>query len=642
MSRRTPLPILLTLGLLAAACSRGGLDPDAVGGSTTSAPTTTSTSSADPDDLAAVIAAVETFYYGVSSGDLAAAAARSDITAADLAVAVGAWRDDLGFDTVAFTIDAVDIDDDAAKVEVTLTLQSPMLGEWTYATAAKLVKANTWGVAWSPATLHPDLEDGDRFELRAEWPRRGSILAVDGVPLAYQGPIHVIGVVPLWIEDLDEVTNRLEVLAGIPPSKTLEEINRPGVQPDWFLPVGTIDAANTTDAATLADTPGIILRDGIARILPSGDLADHIIGEVAPITLDQLTAWGPPYGAEDMVGRSGLEQALEPVLAGSPDLRVVRVNRYGREVEDLLAVPGRPAEDVRTTIDLRAQRLVERAVTRADHPAAIVVIDVATGGVAASANRPGDGFDRAFFGLYPPGSSFKVVTAAALLAAGLTPTSSVECPAEVIVGGVRIRNADNRDLGTIDLQTALSESCNTAFAALGASLLSGGALAATARGSFGFDTGYEVGLPAATSRFPDPIDAAELGAQAIGQGRILVTPLHQASIAAAIAGSSWIHPTLLADAPDRVRIPLETVDRANLAAMMRLAVTDGTAQGADVPGRGVAGKTGSAEFDATGSTHAWFIGFWDGYAIAVVVEGGGSGGQVAAPIAAEVIAALSE
>lgn len=640
MRPRTLLRPLLALALLIGACSRGGLSPDSLGTSTTTA--TTTTAPADPDDLAAAVATAEGFYLAIGSGDLSSAAALSNASAEDLSSAVAAWGDDLALESAAFEIGAVDIEGDASTVEVTVFLRSASFGDWEYTTTVGLTRTVEWQIDWSPRALHPDFEAGDRLVVVADWPRRGAILAGDGVPLAYQGPVHVIGVVPQWIEDLDQVTQLLEVLAGIPPSTVVAEIERPGVQPDWFLPVGTIDAGRAGDAATLAATPGIILQDGVARILPSGDLADHIVGEVAPITLDQLTAWGRPYKVGDLVGRSGIELALEPVLAGSPDLRVVRINQFGREVSDLLMVTGRASADVKTTLDLRAQRLTEQAIDRIDLPSAIVLIDVATGGVVASASSPDDGIDRALFGLYPPGSSFKVVTAAALLATGLTPSSPVECPAEVFVGGLRIGNAGGRHLGSIDLQTALAESCNTTFAAMAADLLAGGALAATARGSFGFDTGYEVGLPAATSRFPDPTDSAELGAQAMGQGRVLVTPIHQASVAAAVAGSGWLAPTLLADLEGRVRIPLDATVQASLASMMRLAVSDGTAQQADVPGRQVAGKTGSAEFDDTGSTHAWFIGFWDGYAIAVVVEGGGSGGQVAAPIAAELIELLGD
>ena len=631
--------LLTCLGLVASCSWGGGLDPGDAPPTTSVVPNTT-TQPADPDTVAEVMLATEEFFEAIAVDDLAAAAALATGTVTEIPAAVAGWRGDLSLNSVRFEVGAAAIGIDRAEVEVRVMLHSADFGPWDYTTLVSLVRASGWLIEWSPAVLHPGLEMGDRLEIRHQWPPRGPILAADGSNLAHDAPVHVIGVVPGWIVDRDAVTTILEEVAGIATATVVTEIERPGVQPDWFLPVGTIDVGRAADARMLAETPGIVLRDGVGRVVPGGDLAGHIIGTIGPITAEQLAAFGHPYAPSDLVGRSGLELAFEDLLAGAPDTRVVRVNKYGREVADLLSLPGRAAVAVRTTIDLAAQQVLEDALDGVDLPAAIVLIDVATGGILASAFRPLDEFDRAFLGLYPPGSSFKVVTASALLAAGLTPGSTVQCPAEVIVGGARIRNAGGRSLGTIDLQTALAESCNTTFASLAGSVLSGGALAIRARAFFGFDLGYDPGLPAGTARFPEPVDTAELGAQGIGQGRVLVTPLHQASIAAAVAGGGWIQPTVLADDTNRVRIPLEPQVHDDLVAMLRRAVSEGTGGAADVPGREVAGKTGSAEFDDSGDTHAWFIGFWNGYAIAVVVEAGGSGGGVAAPIAAEVIAAL--
>lgn len=633
----------LALALVAAACAYGGgIGPDDTLPPTTTATSTTTTVPPDPDDLSEVTAVARSFYDAVAAGDLAGAEAASNGSLTAITSALAAWSGELEPGSVAFEVGPVHLEGDRATAAVTAFLDAPGVGIWEYTTQVHLIQESSWLVDWSPALLHPELEDGDHLEVRADWPSRGSILAIDGRPLARHGPVHVIGVVPQWIEDLEALSAALEAAAGIPPETVAEELGRPGVQPDWFVPVGSIDPARGDDVAVLLQTPGVVLRDGDGRILPEGDLAAHIVGRTAPITAEQLAVWGPPYSVGDVVGRSGLEARFQGELAGVPDVRIVRVNRFGRELGDLHAVSGLPAVDVHTTLDVDAQRIVDAALDGVELPAAIVLVDVVTGGIRASANRPADGLDRAFLGLYPPGSSFKVVTASALLADGLTATSAVDCPAEVVVGGLRIRNADGRDLGEVDLRTAFAESCNTTFASLAGGLLTDGELSQHARTLFGFDTGYDPGLATATARFPDPVDTAERAAQAIGQGRVLVTPLHQASVAAAVAGMGWIQPTLLADDDQRARIPMAADIQAALAGMMRQVVTDGTGTAADVEGVEVAGKTGSAEYDASGDTHAWFIGYWEGYAIAVVVETGGSGGQVAAPIAAQVIAAMGE
>jgi len=633
----------LALALVASACAYGGgIGPDDTLPPTTTATTTTTTVPPDPDDLAAAAAVARSFYDAIAASDLAGAEEASNGSVTAITSALAAWGGELDPDSIAFEVGPVHLDGDRATAAVTASLDVPGIGIWEYTTQAHLIRESSWLVDWSPGLLHPELEDRDRLEVRADWPLRGSILAIDGRPLARHGPVHVIGVVPQWIEDLDALSAELEAVAGIAPETVAEELSRPGVQPDWFVPVGSIDPARGDDVAVLLQTPGVVLRDGEGRILPEGDLAAHVVGRTAPITAEQLAVWGPPYSVGDVVGRSGLEAAFQPELAGAPDLRIVRVNRFGRELGDLHAVPGLPAADVHTTLDIDAQRVVDAALDGVELPAAIVLLDVATGGIRASANRPVDGLDRALLGLYPPGSSFKVVTASALLGAGLTTTSAVDCPAEVVVGGLRVRNAGGRDLSEIDLRTAFAESCNTTFASLAGGLLTDGELSQHARTLFGFDTSYDPGLATATSRFPDPVDTAERAAQAIGQGRVLVTPLHQASVAAAVAGMGWIQPTMLADDDQRARIPMAADVQVALAAMMRQVVTDGTGTAADVDGVVVAGKTGSAEYDDSGDTHAWFIGFWEGYAIAVVIEAGGSGGQVAAPIAAQVIAALDE
>ena len=142
-------------------------------------------------------------------------------------------------------------------------------------------------------------------------------------------------------------------------------------------------------------------------------------------------------------------------------------------------------------------------------------------------------------GRYPPGSTFKIVTATAALAAGQPPDGTVQCPPEVRVGGRAFVNAEGEALGPIPFRTAFFRSCNTAFINV-ATGLADDALA-NAAATFGFN-GYELDVPAFTASFPELRDAVERAAAAIGQDRVEASPAHMATVAAAVASGTWKAP----------------------------------------------------------------------------------------------------
>ena len=185
----------------------------------------------------------------------------------------------------------------------------------------------------------------------------------------------------------------------------------------------------------------------------------------------------------------------------------------------------------------------------------------------------------------------------------------------------------------MSLTEAFARSCNTSFGALAVDL--GPEALAEAASAFGFDSRYETGLPSFGGTYPEPADQAELAASAIGQGRVLTSPLHMASVVAAAATGTWQAPWLVdgAERPEPREIP---ADPEVMRALLRAVVEGGTGRAADLPGEPVIGKTGSAEFGSGEdlATHAWFAAVRGDLAVAVVVEGGGGGGAVAAPLAA--------
>ncbi len=171
-------------------------------------------------------------------------------------------------------------------------------------------------------------------------------------------------------------------------------------------------------------------RETDQRLGPSRSWARQVLGETGPITAELLADWGPPYRQGDIVGLSGLELAYERALAGSPrgDVRVV--DRDGELVAVLQRLRGAEPVDVVTTLDPAVQNAAEAAFAGVTEPAALVAIDAASGEVRAVVSRPAGDFGRAFGGAYPPGSTFKIITAAAAIAAGASPASPAPCPAQ--------------------------------------------------------------------------------------------------------------------------------------------------------------------------------------------------------------------
>lgn len=371
--------------------------------------------------------------------------------------------------------------------------------------------------------------------------------------------------------------------------------------------------------------------DGVP--IPASEPLRSITGSVGPATAVQVAELGAPYEPGRPVGQRGLQASLERPLAGRPTVEV-QVRAGERVVEVLTTLAGAPGADVRTTLDQRILEAAAAALGAAGNPAALVAIQPSTGAVRAAANRPPSGFGRALAGRYPPGSTFKVVTTAALLANGVTAETRIDCPDETTVNGRRIRNAEGEALGNVAFREAFFRSCNTAFVQL-ATRIPGQALVDAAR-RFGFGRDPLLGTGSATSQFPDPNGLVDQAAAAIGQGRVLATPMQMASVAATVAAGGYRAPHLV-EVPVVEFDPMEPGHAATLQELMRLVVAQGTGTRARLPGAPVAGKTGTAEFGTASPlrTHAWFIGFRGDLAVAVVVEDGGFGGEVAAPIAAD-------
>jgi cell division protein FtsI/penicillin-binding protein 2 len=583
----------------------------------------------------------EAFLAAWSRGDTAAMQAMvspSAHVAADLK-AVGAG---LHLARARYQLDRVARRDGKLIATFTVRDQVTGVGPWTYSSSFELVPAKSGpSIVWSRAVIHPRLGPHDVLQRTLAWAPRAPILGAGGQVLAGNSDVVTIGVEPRRMTDEAALTQSLQVNLHVDPATVAAALHAPGVRPDEFVPIVTVPrAAYEAVKPVIYPVPGLEFRSKKGYTVLTSGFASVLLGDVGPITAEQLHQLGGTYEAADTVGRSGLEEAYERSLAGTPtaDVRIVDTSIADRKHDItavLLRLAGHAPVPLHTTIDPAVQQAAQSALAAVTQPAALVALD-GQGNVRALVSAPaGSQFDRALYGVYPPGSTFKVVTTYALLAAGVTPSSTLTCPSTVTVDGRTFQNFESESLGPLSFTTAFAKSCNTAFIGATAQHLSAASLRAAAR-TFGFDRPLHLGVTAVGGSFPTSGDAVETAADAIGQGKVTASPLQMASVAAAVMSGQWHPPTLLPQHTTRGPLPppLTAQSRADLTTLMHGVVTSGTGTAAAVAGLDVAGKTGTAEFGHADPphTHAWFIGFADGLAVAIVVEDGGVGGQTAAPI----------
>ncbi len=432
--------------------------------------------------------------------------------------------------------------------------------------------------------------------------------------------------------------------------------------------------------AILVDTVPIAKSDPVddemkyLRTYPRGRMYSHVTGYYSFI-----------YGTG-----GGVEGAADDLLSGSSDAL------FYRRLGDLITGQQPTGVSLELTIDARAQQAAEQGL--GNQRGAVVALDPRTGAILAmvshpqydpnsltshdvnqvqrnwaalSANRGRPLINRAIAGdLYPPGSTFKVVTAAAALSSGeFTETSPVEAGAALRMPGTTatLRNSGGGACngGSADLTVALTRSCNTAFGALGMQL-GGDALRAQAE-KFGFTKQLSVPMSVTPSSVGDTPGEPQEAFSAIGQQDVRVTPLQMAMVAAAVANDGVVMQPYLIDQTRGADLQVmgktepKELDRATsqevadaLTRMMQKVVEEGTGTRAQISGVAVAGKSGTAEHGYNEGVkrppHAWFIAFAPAddpkVAVAVVVEDGGeagseaAGGRVSAPIARDVMRAV--
>jgi cell division protein FtsI/penicillin-binding protein 2 len=419
------------------------------------------------------------------------------------------------------------------------------------------------------------------------------------------------------------------------------------------------------NAIELAPRAPILAADGTAlaegdadeREHPPGSAAIDVTGEVGLAEEEDLPALERHgFSPQTPVGVSGIEQAFNARLAGKPGGSLLAVSDAGGEGRVLAKGSPEKGAPVKTTIDPELQETAVAAL--AGRSGGVAVLDARNGDVRALAGQ-------AFSAPQPPGSTFKMITTTAALQDDVVSLDDYfEYSTGVNVGGRFIENANGEECGGT-FREAFAESCNADFAPLGPKIGNDRMVETAER--FGFNSPPTLYAPRivrevepAESSIPEEIgDELDLGVSAIGQGEVLATPLQMASVAQTIGNDGVREPTSIVSNrklrpdPESVRVMSKEI-AGELTELMVGVVTAGTGTAGAIPEAQVAGKTGTAELGPEPGTEdspepiqikdAWFAAFAPAdkarLAVGVVlIDAGASGGEVAAPIASQVLSA---
>jgi len=502
----------------------------------------------------------------------------------------------------------------------------------------------TWQVAWTPAVVEPSLVEGEALTSVRNPAPRGEILRADGQPLLGAKGAVEVGIQPRRTPDPAGTARQVAALVGIDPVALVGKVQ--AAPPDAFVSVTVLERpAYDAIRDRIQPLPGTVFREVPAPGAPPPGFARAVLGAVGPATKATADASGGAIVEGDPVGQSGIQYGQQAVLGGTPGLTVRTVPTPGGTARELKTFPGTPGRPVTVTLDTRVQQAADAVMAGAPKPAALVAIRPITGDVLAVANGPTglDGYNRAMVGHYPPGSTFKVASGLTYLQQGLTLDTPVDCPPTITIGKV-FKNAGGEVLGPVPFRKDFAESCNTAFVGL-ARTVTYQQLADTA-GLLGYRK-LDVGAPLFGGLVPADGDATEHAADVIGQGKVDASPFAVALASASVAAGHSVEPRLIIDPTKPAPPPgadLPPGPLASLREAMRGVVTEGTGTKLNgVPGGDVFAKTGTAEFGTASppQTHAWFTGYQGDLAFTVLVEDGGFGGEVAAPLAAQFLTKLA-
>jgi cell division protein FtsI/penicillin-binding protein 2 len=590
-------------------------------------------------DEKARTAAVASFTQAWKGGTLAGltfANGQGPAVAADFQKATGGLTAAAKDSPTAVTIKSTTVKGKSltAALQVTWTLSGGR--SWSYPTSVTFTKTGgSWKPDYQPGVIHPKLVAGAVLKATTTPAARGEIIGADGNALVSERPVVVVGMERSLTDDVDASAAKIGQLTGIDGAALAKRVKAAG-KTTFVQAIILRQAAYDEVSAALHPVPGAVFQKTSLALAPTPEFARALIGSVGVATADSVKASKGRVKAGDITGLSGLQLAYDEQLSGTPGLKVQLVPEGNAAAETLFSAPAVNGKPLKITLDEKFQKAADKALLDAKKPAALVAIQVSTGKVLAVANGGpnASGYNRALLGQYPPGSTFKVASTLALLGAGITPTSTVQCPATINVDGRNFKNSEAEEFGAASFRTDFANSCNTAFIG-SAGKITAKQLTKAAK-TLGYGQPDKLGVTAFMGSVPVTDSDVEHAASMIGQAKVLASPLVVAGASASVAAGRSITPQLVltgSEIPPGAELPGNA--EKDLKSLMRSVVTEGTGVPIkSVAGGDVYGKTGTAEYgnDKPPKTHAWFTGFQGDVAFAAVVEDGGFGAKAALPL----------
>jgi penicillin-binding protein 2 len=565
--------------------------------------------------------------------------------------------------------------------------------------------ARLWQLQLEESPRYRLLAEENRVSQRLIIPPRGRIADRAGRPIAQNVPTYRVRVVREQARGLETILAKLGRLIRLEPERVADVLARAQAS-RAFVPITVREDLTWEEVSRIAvhapELPGVLLDSGLLRSYPQAEVLAHILGYLGPPNKqDQAADPDPLLTLPDFrMGKNGIESAYDRPLRGRAGLSRVEVNAVGREIRELDRDDGEPGDDLRLSLDLELQLFAFNRLA-GELAASAVVVEVDTGAVLALASVPSydpqvflNGLSRRVWqelrdnprtplvnkcirGQYPPGSTFKMMTALAGLEEGaISPASRVHCPGRFSLGSARFHCWKAGGHGSLNLLEAIEQSCDVYFYET-ARRAGVDAIARTCH-RFGLGAPLGVDLPGEMpgliptrewkrEHLKQPWHPGETVVTGIGQGFVLTTPLQLAIMTARLCNGGravrpWLVPGEAASAP----APPIDVPRAHLDVVLR-GMRDvvhgrrGTARGAQLGLDGIemGGKTGTSQVRrisraerAAGAhkrkdrpwkerDHALFVCYAPvaapRYAVAVIVEHGEGGSRTAAPIAKDIM-----
>jgi cell division protein FtsI/penicillin-binding protein 2 len=577
--------------------------------------------------------AVQAFLLDWEQGKYVQAAGLTDAAPGGVSAELAAAYTDLDATEAFFAMRSVSQHGSTAVATFTATVDLVQPGlQWNYTGRFTLISTGgRWLVHWSPSVINPGLAAGDRLAVVTSFPQRAQVEDMSGKPLIAESADYQVGVYPDRLTSPAATAGEFSLLTGLNEEQVLGQIQ--AAPPGEFLSLLTLEPSEFAELwPKLGKVPGLVdQRHTDALFDPE---AAEAVGQVGTENSPLLREEGAAYQPGMTVGLTGLEQAYQDELTGTPTTSVVVVNSAGRSVATLWTSAGHPGAPVRTTLNSADQAAASSALAAQSASGEIVAVDTRTGDIRALASRPGDMAlpdGGALNGKVAPGMAFSIVSAAALLAAGATVNQPLPCKQVAVVGGVPFTYQPSTSK-TDTFASDFAAGCGTAFANLSRTL-NPSQLTATERG-FGIGEEWDLHLPAFSGSATAVSGAADVAAETIGQSGVLMSPLGMAMVAAEVADGVGHAPALIAGDPGATwNAPVAGSELSELRQLMRLAVTSKSAPGhaADVSGAPVYGQAGVV-MTGPSAYLSWFVGYRGDLAVAVV-ETGTSASQAAASLA---------